>query len=223
MRGGPRRNRDWFRGIAAAAPEWVRERKRSCRSRPAHASIWAIPTATSTVLAASTAPVVPMHDCGNGSRQLAFAFLSGSRLRLWRAIGPARPRVVRVAQSRRRPIEQDFRSHGSRSSTSVSTQFHASSKPAALSGPNEALASVRMPQSGSVDCDRVADCPSACEGGSHGGWRSRHCCIHEERESRATPMLSERPRIRACSPNERSTRGDVDCVLWAAARRPPLD
>jgi len=112
---------EWFvqqpRGIAAAAPEWVRERKRSCRSRPAHAWIWAIPTATSTVLAASTAPVVPMHDCGNGSRQLAFAFFSGSRLRFWRAIGPARPRVVRVAQSRRRqhsrrrPIEQDFRSH----------------------------------------------------------------------------------------------------------------
>ena len=47
--------------------------------------------------------------------------------------GPPRRRVVGVAQSRcrlrsrRRPVEQDFRSGGEQSSTSVSTQFRATS------------------------------------------------------------------------------------------------
>ena len=64
----------------------------------------------------STAPVMPMHDRVDGDRQLTFAFVLGGGLRSWRAIGPTTPRVVGVAQARRRehsqrwPDEQDFRS-----------------------------------------------------------------------------------------------------------------
>ena len=54
----------------------------------------------------STAPVMPMHDRFDGDRQLTFAFVLGGGLRSWRAIGPTRPRVVGVAQSRRRQHSQ---------------------------------------------------------------------------------------------------------------------
>jgi hypothetical protein len=64
----------------------------------------------------STAAVTPMHDRVDADRQMTFAFVLGGGLRSWRTIGPTRPRVVGVAQSRRRqhsqrwPDEQDFRS-----------------------------------------------------------------------------------------------------------------
>ena len=59
---------------------------------------------------------MPMHDRVDADRQLTFPFVLGGGLRSWRAIGPTRPRIVGVAQSRRRqhsqrwPDEQEFRS-----------------------------------------------------------------------------------------------------------------
>jgi hypothetical protein len=40
-----------------------------------------------------------------------------------------------------------------------------------------------------VDDGGVADCPNACEGGSHTILRGPRCCIHEKRHSRAGRVL----------------------------------
>ena len=125
-----------IRGHCEAQPEQAGESTQTCRAQVAHARTGRSRQRGRQCSQRSTAPVMPMHDRVDGDRQLTGAVLLGGGLRsLSRAIGPTRPRAVRVAQSRHRahgqrwPEEQDFRSGGEHQLDSVAAQFRASSGP----------------------------------------------------------------------------------------------
>lgn len=94
--------------------------------------------------------------------------------------GPPRRRVVGVAQSRcrlrsrRRSVERDFRSGGEQSSTSVSTQFRASSGPAASSGSPRAYATPGLVAVWSVPTCRRRGCDLLTRPGVPRALRHRH-------------------------------------------------